>query len=70
MRLRTGADPRRQRADAAFALPTLYEALKRRGWATRSASRPMTVLAQALEDLLSHPPQETLRGVGGRPGCW
>ena len=30
------------RADAAFAMPALYEALERRGCATRSACRPMT----------------------------
>jgi hypothetical protein len=30
------------RADAAFALPGLYEALERRGYGTRSACRPMT----------------------------
>src|SRR5712671_1375034 len=44
------------RADAAFALPTLYEALERRGVAYAIRLPANDVLERAIENLLTRPP--------------
>jgi hypothetical protein len=54
-RYRTRGQPLVVRADAAFALPTLYEALERRGVAYAIRLPANDVLARAIEDLLTRP---------------
>jgi hypothetical protein len=54
-RYRTRGQPLVVRADAAFALPTLYEALERRGVAYAIRLPANDVLERAIEDLLTRP---------------
>jgi len=65
------------RADAAFALPTLYEALERRGVAYAIRLPANDVLERAIEDLLtrprgrpSHAPLERYRSFQYRAASW